>query len=340
MNKSSLRVHVCKDEAVRLDVYLAQVMSASRTKMKQAISDSLVHVNGRIALKASKRLQRGDRVSLRVVESRPMALSPEPLPLDIVYEDDSIIVVNKAAGMSVHPGAGRPSGTLVNALLHHVGADTLAPTSTVVGLSSGGIQPSGIIRPGIVHRLDMDTSGLMVIAKDDFTHRTLQEQFEARTIDREYVAIVWGVPDPASGIIEAPIGRSMRHRTQMAVRANGRRALTHYKTIKEFSYAAVVLFRLETGRTHQIRVHARHIGHPIMGDRVYSGNEIRSGFVTGRRRAFYAHVFRVLTRQALHARTLGFNHPRSEAYMSWHSDLPSDMSWVLTQLDKDPIGNR
>ena len=328
MEEADTREFVCEEGGARIDVYLAAMVSTSRNKVQQAIHEDRVRINGAVVDRASRRTIAGEKISIALAVERPLLLEPQPLPLDIVFEDEFLIVLNKAAGMPVHPGAGRPSGTLVNALLHHAGGRQGA------GLSSGGHTDS--IRPGIVHRLDMDTSGLMVVAKNDDVHRKLQMQFEARTIERQYAGIVWGIPEPMAGTIDHPIGRDVRVRTRMAARTNGKPAVTQYESIDTYAHAALVRFRLQTGRTHQIRVHALHMNHPVMGDPVYRGNTIRSGPVTGRRKAFFRHVFERLPRQALHARKLGFVHPGSGQAMSWEQPLPPDMTWVLKQLRKDP----
>lgn len=333
----STRVFHCDMDSARMDVYLTQATKTSRNKVQQAIKDGCVRVNDVVTRRVSRRLQAGDLLSVRMPEVKPIMLVPEPLPLDIVYEDDSLIVINKAAGMPVHPGVGRTSGTLVNALLHYVGTVPRQNDDKIDGLSSGQDTLAGLIRPGIVHRLDMDTSGLMVVAKNDSVHRAIQSQFQARTIDRKYAGIVWGIPEPRFGEINCAIGRDPRARTRMAVRARGKSAITLYKTIRAFAHASLVEFRLQTGRTHQIRVHAQHIGHSIMGDRVYQGDAIRSGPVTSRRKAFYRNVFNELQRQALHARSLGFIHPESGKKVKWERTWPPDMAWVLDKLERDPV---
>ena len=332
-----VKVFTCDNDAARVDVYLAGRLDCSRSRVQQAIKDGRVCINKAIIRQASRSVKAGDKLSVQLIAARPIRLKPEPLPLDIVYEDDSLIVINKAAGMAVHPGAGRSSGTLVNALLHHVGVVPEALNRQVEGLSEGPEGPMGAVRPGIVHRLDMDTSGLMVVAKDDLVHRRLQAQFEARTIDRLYAGIVWGIPEPPSGEINAPIGRDPQIRTRMAVRSDGRHAFTRYDTRISFAHASLVSFRLQTGRTHQIRVHARHLGHAILGDRVYGGDSILCGPVTARRKAFYRNVLEHLPRQALHAQRLGFVHPRTGSRMCWESIWPSDMEWVIERLPRDPV---
>ncbi|MFQ5569070.1 MAG: RluA family pseudouridine synthase [Rhodothermales bacterium] len=330
-------------EEGRLDVYITRLMeNASRTKVQRGIKEGRVTVNGVVIKRPSYAVQADDVIRCRVMRPPPLEVTPEAIPLDIVYEDTCLIVVNKEAGMVVHPAYGNRTGTLVHALLHHVGGSPLrveeeAPGEDV-GLSLVNAAPSHpgdpAIRPGIVHRLDKDTSGLMVIAKDDATHRGLAKQFEQRTIRRTYLAIVWGVPDPSSGTVAAPVGRDPRDRKQMAVvpPEKGKHAVTHYETVEPLRHTAMLRFRLETGRTHQIRVHARHIGHPVFGDPTYGGRTLRTDSSRGKRRVFYNNLFEALPRQALHAQTLGFIHPHSGQELLFTSDLPEDMHYVLERL--------
>ena len=309
----------------RLDVILAGTPGlGSRNQAQKVIRAGHVTVEEKVICRPSHTVTPGSTVRWDSPVTPPLKLIPQPLPMEIVYEDQSLLVINKPARMPVHPGAGRPMGTLVNALLHHVKS----------GLPSTPNEP---FRPGIVHRLDMDTTGLLVVAKNDVAHRALQSQFEARTVARQYVGIVWGIPEPKSGLIEAPIGRSPRNRILMSVRLDGRPALTHYETHEILGPAAVVQFQLETGRTHQIRVHLQHIGHPLVGDAAYGGTMIKYGTVTRKRKVFYANIFEVLGRQALHARSLGFHHPDSGTPMHFTADLPEDMIWTMEQLPKDSI---
>ncbi|QXD16101.1 RluA family pseudouridine synthase [Rhodocaloribacter litoris] len=335
-------------EGERLDVYLTRsIQNATRAKVQRGIREGRVTVNGRVATKASYTVQAGDVVVCRVLRPPPLVIVPEPIPLDVVYEDDDLLVVNKPAGMVVHPAYGHRTGTLVHALLHHVGGRALAvedledeeeTDDEAVGLSLVGAAPAGpgdpALRPGIVHRLDKDTSGLMVVAKHDAAHVHLARQFERRTIRRRYLALVWGHPDPPEGRIETHLGRDPRDRKRMAVvrPGHGKTAITNYRTLEHMAHTALVEFRLETGRTHQIRVHARHLGHPILGDPVYGGRQIRHGPDTGRRRAFFANLFTRMPRQALHAGTLGFTHPRTGAALDFTAPLPGDMQHVLDRL--------
>ncbi len=316
----------CREAASkRLDVFLAgSAEDTSRTAISRAIRQGHVSVNGKVELRPSAPVSYGDEVGWRRVPPPPAIISPEPLPLSIPYEDNRVLVVDKPAGMPVHPGAGHRSGTLVNALLHHVGSGPLDSSSPerCSGLSSAHAA-TGPVRPGIVHRLDMDTTGLLVVAKDDVAHRALASQFEERSVLRRYAAIVHGTPIPASGTIEAPIGRDPRDRKRMAVTECGKRAVTEYETTEAFGTASLLRFRLRTGRTHQIRVHARHMGHPLLGDATYASQ---------RHAARTLH--KEIARQALHAEVLGFLHPQSGREMVFSSELPGDMQRVLRRLRK------
>ncbi len=317
----------------RVDIFIAAgVADTSRTAVQRDIGAGCVQVNGARVAKPSLLVQSGDVIRYHRRVKPPLKVVAEDLPLDIVYEDDWLVVINKAVGMPVHPGAGHPTGTLVHALLHHVGCATLESEGPQdVGLSTIYAHVGdAAIRPGIVHRLDKDTSGLLVVAKDDDTHRRLARQFELRTVRRTYTAIVWGTPDPAVSTIDAPVGRDPRDRKKMTVVPGGRgkHAVTHYETVEELFFTARVQFRLQTGRTHQIRVHARHMGHPVFGDPTYGG---RTVFAT-RRRKFFTNLLEKLPHQALHAETLGFMHPRLEQEVSFHSDAPAGMQETLNKL--------
>jgi len=252
-------------------------------------------------VRPSYRVRAGDQIVVEIPPAHPVELRPEPIPLEIVYEDGDLLVVNKPAGLVVHPGAGRPTGTLVHALLAH------CPDLPGIG---------GEVRPGIVHRLDKDTSGLLVVAKTDAALRSLQAQIQARRAGRDYLALVHGAVAVGEGTIDAPVGRHPRHRTRMAVVASGRRAVTRYRVVERFADATLLELRLQTGRTHQIRVHCASIGHPIVGDRVY-----------GRRPNPWG-----LRRQALHAFRLTFVHPTTGAEMSFVAPLPADIEAALGRL--------
>jgi 23S rRNA pseudouridine1911/1915/1917 synthase len=291
---------------LRLDRALAEALPAlSRTRLKALIEAGWVMRDGRIAVTdPAAKVAGGETFTVAVPAAAPAAPKPQAMPLTVVYEDDVLIVVDKPAGLVVHPAAGNPEGTLVNALLAHCGN------------SLSGI--GGVIRPGIVHRLDKGTSGLLVAAKNDAAHRHLAAQLAERKLERAYKALVWGVPKPRAGSIEGPIGRDPRHRKKMAVvKSGGKPALTRYRVLKPVgASASLVECRLNTGRTHQIRVHMAAIGHPVVGDPVYGGQ-------LGRRLRGPAAVFPGgLDHQALHAYLIGFKHPRSHKLLRFQSELP------------------
>ncbi|MFP4228229.1 MAG: RluA family pseudouridine synthase [Salinivenus sp.] len=329
----------------RLDKYLTRFYpEASRTKIQRSIKKGHVKVNGADA-KKSYTVEPGDEIVFRLVRKPPMQAEPEPIPLDIVYEDEDLLVVNKPAGMVVHPAPGHRSGTLVHALLHHVDGPSVAADDDPeaagdedVGLSMVNALPEApdhpVVRPGIVHRLDKGTSGLLVVAKRDRAHQPLAEQFKAHTVDRRYRAIVWGHLDPPTGTIEGAIGRDPNHRQRMAVvpEAEGKRAVTHYETVESHAHTSVVEFRLETGRTHQIRVHASDRHHPLLGDPKYGGDAVRYGPQDGERRAFFERLFQALPHPALHAYRLGFAHPISGDTLHFEADPPTDWQHVLNRL--------
>jgi len=330
----------------RLDVYLAEKLpETTRSKAQRSVKAGHVAVNGDAQPKPSYPVQPGDRIAVRLMRPPPPEAHPEPIPLAVVYEDDALLVVDKPAGLVVHPAYGHRSGTLVNALLHHVGAGPVSfedegeePEDEDVGLSTATAAPrfdgDATVRPGIVHRLDKDTSGLLVVAKSDAAHAHLARQFMARTIRRRYLALVWGVPDPPAGTADTYLGRHPRDRKRMGVvpEERGKHAITHYEVLEPLAYAALVAFRLETGRTHQIRVHAKHLGHPVIGDATYGGAEIRYGPDTAKRRQFLRNLLAVMPRQALHAAHLGFAHPVTGEALDFSSPLPDDFQHVLDRL--------
>ena len=295
---------VQEDRDVRLDLFLCGRTEGeySRAFLQKQISLGNVTVNQK-KVKAGFRLSEGDVAELLLPEPVPVEALPENIPLDILYEDDDLIVVNKPKGMVVHPAAGHESGTLVNALLYHCNG------------SLSGI--NGVLRPGIVHRIDRDTTGVLVACKNDDAHRALAAQLETHSITRRYRAIAWGRFKEEEGTVDAPIGRHPVDRKKMAVNyKNGKHAVTHYKVLEEFSDAAYLECRLETGRTHQIRVHLSSIGHPLLGDEVY-----------GRRNDKYS-----LQGQVLHAMVLGFIHPSTHAYMEFSAPLPDYFSRLIEKL--------
>lgn len=304
---------------LRVDKFLvARIVNVSRNRIQQAADADCIIVNGK-PVKSNYRVKPLDIVS--VVMDRPRYendIIAEDIPLDIAYEDDYVLVVNKPAGLVVHPGHGNYSGTLVNALAWHFRDNPDYDVSDP--------------RLGLVHRIDKDTSGLLVIAKTPDAKTFLGKQFFEKTTQREYVAIVWGVPDPAEGRIEGNIGRNPKDRLQMTVfpdGSEGKYAVTHYSVIENLGYVSIVKCRLETGRTHQIRVHMRHIGHPLFNDARYGGDIILRGNTSARYRQFVENCFKICPRQALHARTLGFIHPHSRQQMLFSSDIPADMSAII-----------
>lgn len=341
----TITVRVPEDYAdeERLDKYLTRFFpKASRTKVQRSIRKGQALVNGE-DIKKSYPVQGGDEIVCRLVQPPPIEAVPQPIPLDIVYEDEVLLVVNKPADMVVHPAHGHRKGTLVNALLHHVEGQTVAHEdddldADELGLSMVNALPerpdNPSIRPGIVHRLDKDTSGVLVVAKTDVAHRRLAQQFKEHTTHRKYLAIVWGHPEPPSGTIEGAIGRDPHNRKRMAVVPDekGKRAITHYEIIERHAHTALVQFQLETGRTHQIRVHASDIHHPLLGDPTYGGRAVRYGPQGGKRRRFFEHLFERMPRQALHASELGFTHPLTGETMQFTADLPDDMQHVLDRL--------
>lgn len=332
-------------EGSRIDKYLTRFFpEASRTKIQRSIKKGHLKVNGE-SVKKSYSVEPGDRIVFRLVRKPPMQAEPEPIPLDIVYEDADLLVVNKPAGMVVHPAPGHRSGTLVHALLHHVQGTSIAADDDPdaaddekVGLSMVNALPDApnhpVVRPGIVHRLDKGTSGVLVVAKRDRAHHPLAEQFKAHTVDRRYRAILWGRFDPPSGTIEGAIGRNPNHRQRMAVVPDerGKWAVTHYQTLECLAHTSIVEFRLETGRTHQIRVHASHRGHPVLGDPKYGGQTVRYGPQTGKRRRFFEKVFEAMPHPALHAYRLGFTHPTTGEDMHFEVDPPAEWRHVVERL--------
>jgi 23S rRNA pseudouridine1911/1915/1917 synthase len=303
-----------RDAGQRLDQYLASILTdLSRSRIQQLILDGCVSVNDQ-KLKPSYKLKPGDRVDVRMPPATTTQFSPEPIPLEIIYEDEDLIVINKPAGLVVHPGAGIGAGTLANALAYHFQQ-----------LSSG----SGPLRPGIVHRLDKDTSGLLVVAKNDVVHERLAAQWRRREVEKTYVGLVYGIPTSTQGRIDAPLGRHPFHRIKMAVRPEnkGRPALTVYRVTETFSDAALLELQLKTGRTHQIRVHLAHIHHPIVGDEVYG-----AGYKTKIKDPVVRDAIDQLGRHFLHAATLRFQHPRTQHHLEFQSDPPPELHQLLNLL--------
>lgn len=305
---------------VRVDKFLAGHMEfTSRHRIQLAIKQDYIRVNGKI-VKANYVVRPGDVIQFVMpYQRRGLEILPEDIPLNIVYEDDDVLVINKEAGMVVHPGHGHFSGTLVNALAHHLGISQSADAED---------ERMGVL----VHRIDKDTSGLLVVAKNDEAQLKLAKQFFIHSIERRYIAIVWGNVKEDEGTIEGNIGRDPNDRLRFKVYPDGdqgKTAITHYKVIERFGFVTVVECILETGRTHQIRVHFNYIGHPLFNDERYDGAQIRKGTIYAKYSQFIKNCFDILPRQALHAKTLGFIHPTSGKNMQFDSAIPQEMQTVI-----------
>lgn len=310
-------------ELLRIDKFLMdRLPNVTRTKVQAGIKDGFVKVNGE-AVKPNYKVHPRDEIIVMFPEPpRDGEVKPENIPLDIVYEDDSLLIVNKPAGMVVHPAYQNWSGTLVNALAYH--------------FSNLPEMEGNDGRPGLVHRIDKDTSGLLVIAKTERAMNGLAKQFFDHSIERTYYALVWGVPDLPKGTIDAYVGRSLKDRRVTTVFPEGdfgRNAITHYEVLKDLRYVALVKCNLETGRTHQIRAHMRYLGHPLFNDEMYGGSEILKGTVFTKYKQFVQNCFKVMPRQALHAKTLGFIHPITKKKVFVDSELPQDFKEVLEKWE-------
>jgi 23S rRNA pseudouridine1911/1915/1917 synthase len=316
MADGDLTFKIETDQAgTRLDAYLAsQIEGWSRARLQRLIENEDVLVNGKVA-KPSYKLREADEIEVDLVAPATNVFAPENIPIEIVYEDDTLVVVNKAAGLVVHPAAGTPSGTLANALAHHF--------QQLPGVGAG-------VRPGIVHRLDRDTSGLLVVAKTEAALENLSDQFRDRTVYKSYVALVHGRVQSTSGKIDQPLARDRSNRTRMAVVRGGRNALTIYRVRQAFDRFTLLDVELKTGRTHQIRVHLAWMKHPVVGDETYGGgrdNTIQDPRLRAR--------IRSLNRHFLHAERLGFKHPKSGEFVKFESALPAELANLLTQINAD-----
>jgi 23S rRNA pseudouridine1911/1915/1917 synthase len=304
-------------EPLRIDKFLMnRIENATRNKIQKAAKEGSIRVNEQV-VKSSYKVKKDDKI--RILFTHPPyenLLTPEEIDLNIEYEDDSIIIVNKKSGMVVHPGHGNYSGTLINALLYHF--ENLPNNSSN--------------RPGLVHRIDKDTSGLLVIAKTEKSMTFLANQFFKKSVERGYYALVWGDLKDDEGEINAPIGRNPKNRLQMIVYEDlegGKEAITNYKVIERFGYVTLISCRLKTGRTHQIRVHMKYLGHTIFNDERYGGDKILKGTVYSKYKQFVDNCFKLLPRQALHAKTLGFIHPKTKEKLSFDTEVPDDMTSVI-----------
>jgi 23S rRNA pseudouridine1911/1915/1917 synthase len=313
---------------LRIDKFLSdRLENSSRTRIQNAANAGNILVNN-IPVKPNYKIKPGDIVQVVLpTPPREIELIAQDIPLNIVYEDDDVLVVNKEPGMVVHPAYGNYTGTLVNALMWHFKDLPLFST--------------GESRPGLVHRIDKNTSGILVIAKNEFALNRLSKQFFDRTTDRRYNALVWGVPEPGEGTITGNVGRSIKDRKVMQVFADeseGKPAITHYKVLENLGYISLVECKLETGRTHQIRVHFSHIKHPLFNDEEYGGNQIIKGTTFTKYQQFIKNCFKILPRQALHAKSLSFDHPVSGERLHFNSDLPDDMIQVIEKWRKYTSG--
>lgn len=304
---------------LRIDKYLtARIEGVSRTRVQAAAQAGNIMVND-APVKPNYRVKPLDVIQILLPNPpRDIELIPQNIPVNVVYEDDDLVVVNKEAGMVVHPAYGNYSGTLMNALMYHFRDLPLFST--------------GELRPGLVHRIDKNTSGLLVIAKNEYALNRLSRQFFNRTTGRRYMALVWGTPDPEEGTITGNVGRNIRDRKIMQVfpdGSQGKHAVTHYRVLEKMSYVSLIECRLETGRTHQIRVHMAWAGHPLFNDEEYGGNRILKGTTFTKYQQFVRNCFEMMPRQALHAQSLSFDHPVTGRRLSFESDLPADMAGVV-----------
>lgn len=303
----------------RIDLFLTNsIENATRNKIQKLIEANLVFVNKKI-VKQNYKIQPLDIIEVTIpISPRPEKALPEPIPLNIIYEDEYLLIVNKPAGMVSHPAFGNYTGTLVNALLYHT--NKLSTINTQV-------------RPGIVHRLDKDTSGLLVVAKDDYTHSKLAKQFSTHSIEREYWSVVWGKFKNKKGEINKNIVRSKSDRKKFTVSDDeGKSAITFYEVLEEFEFTTLLKLKLKTGRTHQIRVHLSSIGHPVFGDETYGGRKIVYDNQSGKQKQRVDNLLEIMKRQALHAKTLGFIHPFTKEYLHFESELPNDFKLLLEKL--------
>ena len=312
-----------KQSLVRIDKFLmARLPNVTRTKIQAGIHEGFVRVNEK-SIKPNYKVHPNDVITVSMPEPpRDNTVVPENIALDIVYEDAHLMVINKPAGMVVHPAYQNWTGTVVNALAYH--------------FQNLPELPGNDGRPGLVHRIDKDTSGLLVIAKDEATLTALAKQFFDHTIERRYHAIVWGVPEPPQGTINVNVGRSLRDRritTAFPEGDMGRHAITHYTLLQDLRYVSVVECKLETGRTHQIRAHMKYLGHPLFNDALYGGDQVLKGTVFTKYKQFVENCFQIIPRQALHAKTLGFVHPVTKQFMQFDSELPADFKAAIEKWE-------
>ncbi len=328
------RVSADKGQALlRIDKFLMnRIENATRTKIQQAAENGNVLVNEK-PVKSNYKVKPFDVITVVFAHPpREIELIPQNIPIDIVYEDDDIIIVNKQSGMVVHPGYGNYKGTLVNALVYHFQQLPVSKSGATLNVSVKS-QEQALLRPGLVHRLDKNTTGIMVVAKSEIAMVKLAKDFFDRNLDRKYNALVWGDFEENEGTITGNIGRHLKDRKLMDVfppeSEFGKHAVTHYKVLERFGYVTLLECKLETGRTHQIRAHMQHIGHSLFNDDTYGGNRILKGTTFAKYKQFVENCFTLLPRQALHAKSLGFNHPITGKYIHFDSELPDDMQAVI-----------
>ncbi|NQT25261.1 RluA family pseudouridine synthase [candidate division KSB1 bacterium] len=315
INEIIVPAHKSKE---RLDAFLAHsIERTSRSQIQKWIKEGLILVDGQPA-KPKQSVLPNQTIQITRTKLPPIEAQPESIPLDIVFEDESLLIINKHAGMVVHPAYGNRTGTLVNALLGY--SKDLSEYH------------DDLDRPGIVHRIDKDTSGLLVVAKDEEVHRDLALQFKDKSVHREYVAVVWGKIQKGQGTVDAPLARSIRDRRKISVSEIGKRAVTHYQVLQRFPIVTLLQLRLETGRTHQIRVHLAHKGHPVFGDQTYGGRTRQLGGLNRAQTAEVQDWLGLMPRQALHAKTLGFVHPKTGKTIHFDSELPVDMQILIERI--------
>ncbi len=317
-------------KSIRIDKFLVdRIENASRNKIQLSANAGNIFVNDK-AVKSNYKIKPNDVVSIVMAyPPRDIEIVPQNIPINILYEDDDFIIVNKEAGMVVHPSFGHYTETLINALAYHLKDSPL-------------FKDSKDVRPGLVHRIDKNTSGILVIAKTEIAKQKLARQFFEHTIERKYIALVWGSFDEKQGTITGNIGRSLKNRKIMTVFPDeefGKHAVTHYKVIKELGYVSLIECQLETGRTHQIRAHMKYIGHPVFNDETYGGDQIIKGTTFTKYKQFVQNCFKLLPRHALHAKSLGFIHPTTNKFVFFDSELPDDMSQTIDKW-KNYIANR
>ncbi len=310
---------------VRIDKYLfTHIANSTRTRIQASAEAGTVHVNGK-PVRSSYKVKPGDVITIVLAyPPKEINITPENIPLDIVYEDEDLMVINKKAGMVVHPAYGNYSGTMVNALLYYLNGK--------VASLKASLDDANSVRPGLVHRLDKETSGLIIVAKNELSLALLAKDMFDRAISRRYVALVWGEPSEREGTVNVNVGRSQSDRKKMAAYPDanhGKIAITHYKLIESFGYVSLIECKLETGRTHQIRVHMKHIGHTVFGDIDYGGDKILKSSVNAKYRLMVEKCFKICSRQALHAKYLSFTHPTTKKLMEFESELPDDMKEII-----------